>query len=239
MLKKNQIFAASCLSLTMTMTILSLSHYIQPATAKEANLVLVKNADAVQKLIDSGIEKYSQEDYKGSIIDYTAAIKLAPNQIELYYYRAESYQRMKNYKSALADLATALKIEPKNVYYNYHRALVKQEMGDLKGAIADMTVYLNGAKPEDSKGLYSWRGGLYQKVGDHQKAIADFTVDIKLQGPSFSADIHRLRADSYLVLKNKPAAIKDLQTAIQLYKKMGPDADSLREATIKELAKLK
>ncbi len=237
MLKKNQIFAASCLSLAMTM--LSLSHYIQPATANSANFVLVKNADAVQKLIDSGIAKYTQKDYRGSIIDYTAAIKLAPNQVELYDYRAESYQQMKNYKSALADLATALKIEPKNVYYNHKRALLKEEMGDLKGAIADMTVYLNGVKPENSKGLYSWRGGLYQKVGDHRKAIADFTVDIQLQGPSLSADTHRFRADSYLALKNKAAAIKDLQTAIGLYKKMGPDADSLREATMKELAKLK
>lgn len=236
MLKKNQIFAVSCLSLTMTM--LSLSHHIQPATANSANSVLVKNADAVQKLIESGIAKYTQKDYQGSITDYTAAIKLAPNQVELYDYRAESYQQMKNYKSALADLATALKIEPKNGYYNHKRALIKQEMGDLKGAIADMTVYLNGVKPENSKGLYFWRGSLYQKVGNHQKAIADFTVDIKLQVPE-SADIHRSRADSYLALKNKPAAIKDLQTAIQLYKKIGPDADSLLRATIKELAKLK
>lgn len=101
-----------------------------------------------------------------------------------------------------------------------------------------MTVFLNGVTEENSKGLYFWRGSLYQKVGEHRKAIADFTVDIKLQSPE-SADIHRSRSNSYLALKNKAAAIKDLQTAIQLYKKMGPDADSLREATMKELAKLK
>jgi hypothetical protein len=64
-------------------------------------------------------------------------------------------------------------------------------------------------------------------------------VDIKLQSPETSADIHRSRADSYLALKNKAAAIKDLQTAIQLYKKMGPDADSRRKATMNDLAKLK
>ncbi|RUT05124.1 hypothetical protein DSM106972_039450 [Dulcicalothrix desertica PCC 7102] len=86
--------------------------------------------------------------------------------------------------------------------------------------------------------MYFWRGSLYQKVGDHRKAIADFTVDIKLQSPE-SADIHRYRADSYLALKNKAAAIKDLQNAIQLYKKMGPDADSLLRVTMNDLAKLK
>jgi tetratricopeptide (TPR) repeat protein len=236
MLKQNLGLVAGALGLV---TIVGFGLRPQAVVAQPNPPAQTSLDDAVQKLVERGLEKAGNKDYKGSIADFTQAIKLTPNAAILYYYRAATKEYAGDLKGAIADLTQSLKIEPTNRFYNYTRAFTRESAGDFKGAIADLTLYLETVPPGEGATTYGKRAGLYQQIGNHAKAIPDWTMEIKLQTGTISADLMRSRADSYIALGNKAAAIKDLNAAIAIYQTAGSDFDPIRQSTMENLAKLK
>lgn len=74
-------------------------------------------------------------DFKGAIEDLNEAVKLAPDQFDVYYYRGAFLEKLNFLTEALEDFTVAIKLKP-NVKWAWHdRALIN--IGLKKFADAD------------------------------------------------------------------------------------------------------
>lgn len=237
MLKKNLILVANCLSLATVM--LGLGNYVQPAMARVSKSIAIANNPKVEQLKESAAKKSDRNDFLGAIADYTAALKLDPQNIEIYELRSYLYYLKEDYKSAIADLNQAIKIKPKALNLHYRRALSRIAMGDAKGGIADLTMEFSLNKPRQIPGLYATRARAYQSLGKHPEAIADFSTELTFKDVASIANSGAVltdRAASYVKLGNKKAAIKDLKAAMEVFKKLGLDGN--QQETLEKLKAL-
>ncbi|GHU45199.1 hypothetical protein FACS1894190_17270 [Spirochaetia bacterium] len=65
----------------------------------------------------SGIEKQKNEDYKGAVSDFAAAIKSAPYNATYIYNRGVSYAHLQEWGKAIVDLTDAVRLNPKNARF--------------------------------------------------------------------------------------------------------------------------
>ena len=75
---------------------------------------------------------------RGTMEDYTQAIKLYPNNAELYWKRGNLYRDQEDYKHALEDYTRAIELSPKpyDIYFS-SRASVYEKLGEYEKALAD------------------------------------------------------------------------------------------------------
>lgn len=73
-----------------------------------------------------------------AIDDYTAAIKLAPEDAQHWGNRAFAWGKNKDLPKALADLNEAIRLDPKSETWFTNRGAVHLEMGDYPAAITDL-----------------------------------------------------------------------------------------------------
>ena len=91
--------------------------------------------------INRGLAKRALKDYYGAIADYTKAIELKPNDVELvqlYNERGSTkLYELEDYYGAIADYTKAIEIDPNYSYVYSNRGNAKQRLGDLDGACSD------------------------------------------------------------------------------------------------------
>lgn len=125
-----------------------------------------------QDFITQGIQKARENDFQGSINDFTKSIKLNKNNWEAYYNRGLSKAKVQNYSGSISDYSIAIKLNPnfEDAYYN--RGNVKaQKLNDFKGAIADYDKAIN-INPNDAE-VYGNRGLSKIKLGHKQSGCTD------------------------------------------------------------------
>ena len=94
--------------------------------------------DHVNAYIYRGNAYKELENYKEAVMDYTRAIKLAPeSNVMVYIDRADIYLENGSYDKAIADYTIALKIKPESLIAYENRADAYYENGDNDKAIAD------------------------------------------------------------------------------------------------------
>lgn len=131
------------------------------------------------QFVQSGFAKYSKEDYKGAIVDYSKAIELNPKDSYLYRVRGSSKNNLQDYLGAIADYSKAIELSPKNSVTYYFRGRAKFELKDFIGAIADysIAIELNPKNPQDT---YMLRAVAKCELKDFRGAIADCSKEIVL-----------------------------------------------------------
>jgi protein O-mannosyl-transferase len=72
-----------------------------------------------------------------SVIDYSKAIELDPDDIDSHIYRAYSYLKLNKLREALPDLNKGIENNPNSSVLYANRALVKLNIGDKQGAWSD------------------------------------------------------------------------------------------------------
>lgn len=72
-----------------------------------------------------------------AIADFTAALKLTPNNATLYVLRGTSYGNNSDYQRAIADFTEAIRLEPKDAGAYANRGVAYQETKQNDKAIAD------------------------------------------------------------------------------------------------------
>lgn len=73
-----------------------------------------------------------------AIDDYTAAIKLSPEDAQHWGNRGYAWSKKNDLPKALADLNEAIRLEPKSATWLTNRGACRLEMGDYSAAIADL-----------------------------------------------------------------------------------------------------
>tara|TARA_R110001632_G_scaffold148797_4_gene266051 strand:- start:4307 stop:5587 length:1281 start_codon:yes stop_codon:yes gene_type:complete len=161
---------------------------------------------------ESGWDKYYLDDFAGAIIDFTIAIKSAPDFASAYNNRGIAKYDLGDYKGAIADYTKAIEIDPDDAHAYYNRGNVKQKLKDYYGAIAD---YNNAIELDlDYAVAYSNRGVVKRNLEDYKGAIADYTKAIEIDPDGALAYNNRgnVKAD----LEDYKGAIADYTKAIEL-----------------------
>ena len=157
-------------------------------------------------------EKYSKEDYRGAIADYSAAIKIDPKYTDAYYGRGYSRYNLQDYKGAIADYNAAIKIDPNYADAYNNRGFARYDLGDKQGAMADY----NTALKIDPGNVYAYynRGTARSELGDKQGAIADYNAALKIN-PNYANGYYGRGYSRYKLGDNK-GAIADYNVALKI-----------------------
>jgi Tfp pilus assembly protein PilF len=113
----------------------------------------VQAQDNSETIVEQAAKKVQKEDYLGAINDLTEAIRLDPNNAELYMVRGVSYTYSGNFEKATEDCNQAIRISP-----NYADAYL------LRGPIS-LILETQKAKEDLNKALT-----LYKQQGNFSQA---------------------------------------------------------------------
>jgi tetratricopeptide (TPR) repeat protein len=133
-----------------------------------------------------GISFSFKGDFDSAISDYDQAVKLKPDDADIYKYRGDAYSDKGRHDQAIADYDLAIKLKPDyaDAYNNRGNAYSDKGRHDL--AIADYDQAIAGynqvikLKPDDAL-AYNSRGNVYSNKGRLDQAIADYYQAIKLE----------------------------------------------------------
>ncbi len=99
-----------------------------------------------------------------SIIDYSKAIELDPEDIDSYIYRAYSYIKLNKPGEALPDLNKGIANKPNTSVLYANRAMIKLNIGDLSGAWSDCNKCLS--LDSTNAEVYNFRAIIKFQSGD-------------------------------------------------------------------------
>ena len=128
-----------------------------------------------ETIVEQAAKKIEKEDYQGAIKDLTEAIRLEPNNSELYLVRGASYTYSGNFEKAIEDYNQAIRISP-----NYADAYL------LRGPIS-LILETQKAKEDLNKALT-----LYKQQGNFSRA-KELEVQLKEWDKSLNLMIAELR----------------------------------------------
>lgn len=180
----------------------SLPAFQNPFTNMYADEKAAAANSETQEYVYSGGTAYYQGSYDNAIANFSEAIKLTPNHPLPYYFRAMSYQNIKNYDAAIADYSQAIQFNsdlpiPPYAYtedaFNsniYYITQIGTDYGTLERDLPLNTIHLQNSE------MLRNRGSAYELKGLYDQAIADYTEALRLD-PSktaYQADLERVRA---------------------------------------------
>ncbi len=156
-----------------------------------------------------------------AVTDLTAAITAAPDMVEAYILRGETYMQNGEYKLAMEDFNSAISIDETNSIAYYDRALLNTRLEDFKSAMNDLNSALAtyAAKPNDvlqMRDLYAKRGQLNLWLKNWEGAVADYTNSLARPEGVISPNVYAERAEAYTALGEYGNAINDYTAAIRV-----------------------
>lgn len=127
------------------------------------------------KLGDKFLEK---AEYGAVIENYTQALKINPNETEIYYKRGFAKYQLGDYQGAIEDCTWVITNHPNYVKAYNHLGDARYQLGDFQGAIADFTEVIR-LNPFDAS-AYRSRADARYNLGDKQGAIEDYVRAIEI-----------------------------------------------------------
>ncbi len=144
----------------------------QPATtAQQRADLLAKQPDSAAQYEARGQVHCSSGNYEQGIADFTQALQLDPQNIDVLLSRAVAYCYAGSTSRALLDYSEALSIEPLSHAARCGRASIYFELGAWDAAVADLTAALE-ADPR-SPNLYVLRAKSHWRAGNLEAAAED------------------------------------------------------------------
>jgi tetratricopeptide (TPR) repeat protein len=133
-------------------------------------------------LANRGTILYEELDHQeDALVDFTAALELDPDSVEVRFGRGKLLAKMGLSDDALADLDHALGFEPEHVETRLLRGDLLRDLGRFEEAVAEYTIALNG-DPANAYRFYAlvYRGLLHGELDRQEDALVDFTAALEL-----------------------------------------------------------
>ena len=138
---------------------------------------------SIESRLKSGTELYSfyvklgdkflqKAEYDAVIENYTQALKIKPNETEIYYKRGFAKYQLGDYQGAIEDCTWVITNHPNYVKAYNHLGDARSQLGDYQGAIADYSEVIR-LNPFDAS-AYRSRADARYNLGDKQGAIEDY-----------------------------------------------------------------
>lgn len=97
----------------------------------------LETGDMVAALLNRGVAYKNTGNLEMAVVDYTAALKLAPQDALLYSNRANAYREQGRVEEALNDINKSISLNPNNPAAFYVRGLSFEMIGDRENARRD------------------------------------------------------------------------------------------------------
>ncbi len=196
-----------------------------------ANLcVYAENSiDEARAYSNQASNKFMKKDIQGALSSLDEAVKLTPNNPQLYLNRGFVKHFIHDYNGAMEDYNQALKISPKFAYAYNNRGVLKVSLNDIQGAMEDYASALS-INPRYADVYYN-RGNLKYMTDDLKGALADYDKAIEYNPKDSEAYNNRGVVKKRLDLN--VGALSDYSQAIALNPK-----DSIAYANRGRLKKL-
>ena len=126
-----------------------------------------------------GNAKYELGLYAASIVDYTQAIRLKPDNALAYNNRGNAKDELKQYDAAIADYDKAIRLKPDDADAYNNRGNAKANLKQYFAAIADYDTAIH-LKPDNAL-AYNNRGNAKGNLKQYDAAISDYDMAIRLK----------------------------------------------------------
>ena len=179
-------------------------------------------------------EAYQKDDYPKAIANYVEAIRLNPDDAQLYYMQGNAHRGQGQYEEAITDYDEAIQLLPDYAEAYYWRGRAKHLLEQYEEAITDYDEAIQ-LLPDYAEAYY-WRGRAKHLLEQYEEAIADYDEATRLDPNDLHA--YRYRAKAKMKIGELSSAQPDLQLASLLAEKTG-DAPLIEEieADISEVEK--
>lgn len=167
---------------------------------------------AADVFVASASKKSAEGDYVGAIADYTEALRIAPQYVEVYHWRGIARAESGDFHGAISDYTEAISLRPDNAEAYINRGVVHGQLNALELAIRDFNEAIK-LNPENFL-VYTNRAYTYLQQYHYDAAIADYTHAIQLQ-PTW-ADLYQSRGIVQLKKRDFDGAIATFDQAIYI-----------------------
>ncbi|MDR0292417.1 MAG: tetratricopeptide repeat protein [Elusimicrobium sp.] len=139
--------------------------------------------------------------------EYNKALKINPNNIDVYASRGAANFYLKNYEDAANDFITVIENQPTNAaaYNALGSALAALGRNDDALKFVSYAIFVN---PLNAEALMS-RAGIYYNLEQYQNAVDDLNAVIKIKP---NIDAYALRALTYEKMGNADLSNQDKET---------------------------
>lgn len=156
---------------------------------------------------------YNKKDINTLIETIEDAIKLYPNNVELWIWRAKAFILGKNNKEALKSVNYILKLYPNNIDALYLKANILQNENKYKN-LAQLYISIYHIQPWEIQ--WKYKAALaYNKAMLFKESIKE--LEFYTRFDTLFADAYYYMGNSYFNLNNKQKAIENYSKSIQLY----------------------
>lgn len=137
-----------------------------------------KEDSKVYSLVKKGIDSFYKKNFDEAVTYYNEALKLKPNNSDLYFYRGRAYFFSHSFENAIADFDKVIEIEPyyKDAYS--HRAFTRirkyeltNQKTEIEIAIFEQTGIANIPPSEKEKVCFDLKKSI--ELGENMKLIVD------------------------------------------------------------------
>ncbi|MEQ9519639.1 MAG: tetratricopeptide repeat protein [Parvibaculum sp.] len=97
----------------------------------------LETGDVVAALLNRGVAYKNTGNLEMAIADYSAALKLSPDDALIYSNRANAYREQGRVEDALNDISKSISLNPDNPAAFYVRGLTFEVIGDVENARRD------------------------------------------------------------------------------------------------------
>jgi tetratricopeptide (TPR) repeat protein len=131
----------------------------------------------VSALQNQQINKYAQ-----AVADLTAAIQMAPQVGNFYYWRADDRSHLGQYAAAIADYDQALRLMPQDRPSLLGRGIAQLWNGAPSTALSDLSAVINSGGTADQLTAWAYRAaGIAQAdLGQNSAAVSDYQSYLQL-----------------------------------------------------------
>uniref|UniRef100_A0A8C1Z8C3 Tetratricopeptide repeat domain 6 n=1 Tax=Cyprinus carpio TaxID=7962 RepID=A0A8C1Z8C3_CYPCA len=175
----------------------------------DLNVILMTNAKCVSDAFMSTAEIYKQRgETTLALFNYTQAIKVKPDDAEIYFKRAKMYEKMGEILLAMEDYAKTFTIDSTRTDAMMIHGIQHFNTSKWMQALEDFSLLLKQEPGNATARTY--RGRIYTKLGQFEKSIEDFSLAVHLDPSSWLAFYHR----GCLLREIMPhMALRDLSTS--------------------------
>ena len=199
-----------------------------------ATIAQESSKKSVEALALSAVKHFNAFEYEPAIRDCTEAIRLAPNNEQLYSFRGAIYVQIMEYGKALSDFDEALRLNPNaQGPIESLRGIALFNLKRWDDAIKSLTLQLRSDQKDFR--AYTLRGNAYVEKKELKMAMDDFARAIQLNAQESRA--YMCRANARILMGEYASAVSDASEEIQLNPKLA-DAYTTRARAYRGLGKI-
>ena len=141
-------------------------------------------------------EAHRRGEYEAAMPDYDAAIRINPNEVDVYYNRGTARFHLGRYEDAITDFDETVNLNRDYASAYNNRGLAKERLGRYEDAIADFDEAIR-INPDEAS-FYYHRGLANNSPQKYEDVIADFSQAIRLAPDNALFRFHRGLTKFYL-----------------------------------------